>query len=347
MNTTLTDFDTASASLTFVVADEDAVRIDTRPDPNALTPLAVALPADLHPALVYLASLAPGSRRTMHHALTVAAHTLTAGRCDLETMPWHSLRFQHLAALRSWLMENYDAATGNKTLSAVRGVLRNAWQLHQLDTDAYMRAVQVKAITGEKPDAAAGRALTAGELAAMLRVCADDPTPAGPRDAVIVGLGAVAGLRRESIAKLRLADVDMEAATLLVATKRNKTLLLPIESGLAAAIADWLAVRGSWPGPLLAAVDKAGQVQQMGISGAAVYRALQKRGAQAGVKPFTPHDLRRTFAGDLLDAGADIATVQRLMGHANANTTAGYDRRGERAKRDAVGRLHMAWTRRG
>lgn len=47
------------------------------------------------------------------------------------------------------------------------------------------------------------------------------------------------------------------------------------------------------------------------------------------------------------DAGADSATVQRLMGHANANTTSGYDRCGERAKRDAVGRLHMSWTRRG
>lgn len=332
--------------LTFVVAEDEAVRIDTRPDPNALAPLAVALAADLHPALVYLASLAPGSRRTMHHALRVAAHTLTAGRCDLATMPWHQLRYQHLAALRSHLMESYDAATGNKTLSAVRGVLRNAWQLGQMDTDSYMRAVEVKAIAGTKPDAAAGRALTAGELAAMWRCCADDPTPAGPRDAVILGLGAVAGLRRESIAALQLANYDAERRQLTVLTKRNKTLALPIEAGLAAALGDWLAVRGVQPGPLLCAVDKAGHVQQAGISGAAVYRALQKRGAQAGVKPFTPHDLRRTFAGDLLDAGADIATVQRLMGHANANTTSGYDRRGERAKRDAVGRLHMSWTRR-
>ena len=331
----------------FVVAEEDdAVRIDTRPDPNALTPLSVALPADLHPALVYLASLAPGSRRTMHHALRIAAHTLTAGRCDLENMPWHQLRYQHLAALRSWLMENYDAATGNKTLAAVRGALKNAWKLGQLDTDAYMRAVQVKAIDGEKPDAAAGRALTQGEISAMMRVCADDPTPAGPRDAVIVGLGAVAGLRRDSIAKLQIANYDAGERTLTVKMKRNKTRALPVQSDLAAAIDNWLKVRGDWPGPLLCAVDKAGRVQQAGISGAAVYRAFQKRGAQAGLKPFTPHDLRRTFAGDLLDAGVDIVTVQWLMGHANINTTQRYDRRGDRVRRDAVGRLHLAWTRR-
>jgi site-specific recombinase XerD len=80
-------------------------------------------------------------------------------------------------------------------------------------------------------------------------------------------------------------------------------------------------------------------VQLRRMTPQAVLLIVQKRATEAGVESFSPHDFRRTFCSDLLDAGVDIVTVQKLAGHASPVTTAKYDRRGEEAKRRAVQRL--------
>lgn len=66
----------------------------------------------------------------------------------------------------------------------------------------------------------------------------------------------------------------------------------------------------------------------------------------AGVKPFTPHDLRRTFVSRLLDSGVDIAIVAKMAGHSNIQTTARYDRRPEEAKQRAANLLQIPYPRR-
>jgi integrase len=331
-----------TAHQSFALTTAEQMEIDIRPQ-QALVPV-LDLPAAQNPARVYLAALSNGSHRTMLGALNLSAAVLTAGQCDHTTLPWWQLRKAHTNALRAWLSQNRSAATGNKTLSAVRGTLRAAWDMELIDTDSYMKAISIRAIPGSAPDQAAGRALTPGEFSALLRVCTDDLSAAGVRDAALLGIGSLGGLRRAELAALQLGGY--REGVLWVTGKRNKTRTVPVATGVQAALADWLHLRGDWPGPLFTRINKAGSIQPHALSPAAIYQIFHKRATQAGVPPFSPHDLRRTFAGDLLDAGADIATVQKLMGHASVATTAGYDRRGERAKQTAIGKLHMPYTRR-
>ena len=76
----------------------------------------------------------------------------------------------------------------------------------------------------------------------------------------------------------------------------------------------------------------------------ALYLALQKRASAARVPTPSPYDFRRTFVGDLVDSGSDLATAQQLAGHASPTPTARYDRRGERNNREAAGRLAVPFV---
>ncbi len=76
-------------------------------------------------------------------------------------------------------------------------------------------------------------------------------------------------------------------------------------------------------------VGKGGKVHAgRSMTAQALMLRLQFRAAQAGIRPCMPHDLRRTYISELLDAGAEIASVQALAGHASPTTTTRYDRRG-------------------
>ncbi len=318
------------------------------------------------PATIYVDNLAKGSRRAMRQALERVAGVLVCrdvatalpGRpppyeqneqdrngnpvADIVSFPWASLRAADTAGLRAELLARYSPAYANKMLSALRGTLREAWRLGQMDSETYHRAVDIENIKSEALPA--GRALTETEIRALFDACAADSSPAGTRDAAILGLLIGCGLRRAEIAGLELDDHQAGALTIRQA-KRNRPRMAYPTGGAEAALSDWLEIRGAEPGALFWQINKGGRVQRRGLSEQAIYDLLRKRAAQGGVASVTPHDLRRTFVSELLDNGVDIATVQQLVGHANVATTARYDRRPERRKREAARTLNIPYKK--
>lgn len=293
------------------------------------------LPADRNPALVYLASLAPGSRRTMRQALDTVA-LLLGMALDAITCPWHLLRFQHTSAVRSKLAELFASSTANKILAAVRGVLRQAFQLGLVSAEDHARAAAVGAVRGCRLPR--GRGLGQGELRALFLGC-DVTKAGGARDAALLAVLYAGGLRRSEAVAL---DLDHHKdGQIVVRGKGNKERLTFLTSGASRALAVWLGHRGQHTGPLFLPVTKGGVIEHRRMSDQAVLDAVRRIARRAGVQQFSPHDLRRSFVSDLLDAGADISTVQQLAGHAQVTTTARYDRRGEATKKKAVELLHV------
>jgi site-specific recombinase XerC len=301
------------------------------------------LPVSEQAAIVYVASLeSKQSQRTMTGALNTLA--LELGAENALEVNWGAIRYQHVAALRARLVERYKPATVNKYLSALRGVLRQAWLLKQMTAEDYRMALEVKSVKGETLPA--GRNVTPGEIEAIVSKCMDDPTPAGPRDAAIIAC-LWAGLRRGEIPSLDLADYDTETGDLQVTGKGRKERIVPLgANGAKTAMGDWLTIRGDDPGPLFHRVRKGGKIVKARITPDAIYGMLQKRAEQANVAHLSPHDFRRTLAGDLLDAGADLVTVAKIFGHSDPKTTARYDRRDGQAKRKAMGKLHFPYRSR-
>jgi len=280
-------------------------------------------------------------------AMLLTAHGQDPGPAPAETFPWAALRAEHTEAIRALIAQQtthgpegprpWSPAYRNKHLSALRGVLQTAWRLGLMSTEEHRRATAVRNFPGTRLPA--GRSVHAEEFAALLQVCRADPTPAGRRDAALLAVLYTTGARRSEISTLRREHYDPGERSLRIIGKGDKERLEYVHPQAAQLLGAWLALQDRPTGPLFTPVHRSGAIQQRAMSDAAVRNVVVKRRRQANLPPMTPHDFRRTFIGNLLDAGVDLVTAQQLVGHASPATTARYDRRPERRRRGAVDRL--------
>ena len=159
------------------------------------------------------------------------------------------------------------------------------------------------------------------------------------RDRAMLELLYGSGLRASELVGLRPADVDLQAQILVCRGKRDRQRMVPIGDAARRALATYLErarprlVRGADPGVLF--VNTRGRR----LDRQALWRIVRTRARAAGLRGGFPHALRHSFASHLLEGGADLRSVQALLGHADIGTTEIYTH----LPTDAVRRLYRTF----
>nr|WP_246522603.1 tyrosine recombinase XerC [Neoroseomonas terrae] len=233
------------------------------------------------------------------------------------------------ADLRSFLAERAaagdSAATRARRLSAVRGFMRHLTRHHG------MAALPLGVIRGPRPKQPIPRALTPDQARAVAREVGEvhslgrheKPAMQAARDTALFALLYGAGLRIAEALALNLRDAPLPGneAALRVVGKGSKERLVPVLPAVRAAVATYLRERGA---------GDADEPLFLGARGARLDPAVAQKSLRefrrfAGLPEHaTPHALRHSFATHLLGAGADLRSIQELLGHASLSTTQRY-----------------------
>jgi integrase/recombinase XerC len=221
-----------------------------------------------------------------------------------------------LRAYLAWLHEQgYAKTTVARRVAAMRSWCRFLCRQGVLTTNP------ADGLRGARQDKKLPHFLGTDALTGLLEAPPAD-RPLGLRDRAILETLYSAGLRVSELTGLDRDDLDLDSGMLTVRGKGKRERLALLGGPAQAALRDWLEARAAL-GPR-AQAQTAVFLNKNGtrLSSRSVGRLLEKYLAQAGLDPRTsPHTLRHSFATHMLDAGADIRSVQELLGHRSLATT--------------------------
>ena len=142
------------------------------------------------------------------------------------------------------------------------------------------------------------------------------------RDAAMVELLYATGLRVSELVNLEVAHLNLEVGFLQATGKRDKQRIVPIGDKARQLVSEYL--QSARPGFVKKRTSSALFLTRLGraMSRQCFWKILKDRTVRAGIrKPISPHMLRHSFATHLLDHGADLRSVQMMLGHASIATT--------------------------
>lgn len=288
------------------------------------------------PVKVYLSQIGKESARISIYGLNYCVSIMSDSECkDALEFDWSKVSYQDTAKVRADIVNKYAPATCHRTLSSLRSVLEQCWLLGLMDADTYQRAIRLAPIIGTSLPA--GRMLEKSELHALIDDCAFDTSIKGVRDLALISVMYSMGLRRAEATNLLYENYSRSDSSFIIDGKRNKKARGYLLEDAVIALERWIEIRGEEKGVVFYHVDFWDNIFRHKLSPHAIYYILKKRAERAGIKTFSPHDLRRTFISDLLVAKVDVFTVAKMARHTNIATTARYDRRNEEnTKLDAM-----------
>ncbi len=216
---------------------------------------------------------------------------LTGSKMTPAAVPWWLLRAEDLRVIRSWANETLPAAAQKSLLRALRGILRTTVPEEEETT---FKAPVPKLVRSTRRRVLS-RGMAAQEARTLLETCREAGDGVGLRDASILSLMLLAGLRRQEVVNLQLGDYDDDDGRLIVRSARRQLRSVILMGECRDDIEAWLAHRGGFSGALFVRFDSQGEVVPVGLKASAVNRLLARRCLDAGGLAVTPRDLRGRF----------------------------------------------------
>jgi len=241
--------------------------------------------------------------------------------------------------LRGYVAAMHEAGYAKSSIARRLASLRSFFRFAQ--REGHVSANPAKPLRNPRPERVLPHCLTTDEIQQLLEA-PSSRRPLGLRDRAILETMYSAGLRVGELIALRDQDLDLEAGLARVRGKGRKERLAHLGSYALKALKQWLSVRQ------LATPDAAGGTAPVftnrfgrRLTTRSVGRMLEKLLARTGLdNRTTPHTLRHSFATHLLDRGADIRSVQELLGHKSLVTTQIYTHVSTAGLRAAYERAH-------
>ncbi|GAB2989055.1 tyrosine recombinase XerC [Amycolatopsis acidiphila] len=231
-----------------------------------------------------------------------------------------------VAVLRAWLADQRSSGAGRTTLARRSAAARTftAWARRQgaLEVDPGARLVSPRA---HRTLPAVLRPDEAGEVLQASSAGAAELDPEGLRDHAVLELLYATGVRVSELCGLDLGDVDFPRRVVRVLGKGGKERVVPFGVPAERALRSWLDT--GRPAMVAGAARADAEALFLGVRGGrldprAVRRVVHDAvGSVPGAADMGPHGLRHTAATHLLEGGADLRSVQELLGHATLATT--------------------------